>query len=214
MTDSRLFWSTFDDRRTREAGGKADMILFSIVNLTAKAGSSQREDLEEMARSASKPFPLASISKSLDETRSIRGRSYFGYAGRLIDEIVDNYPGMRWWMAKDGLVIDIVSDDADRLSEFDRRAGQLVWDGMQAGKLSEHVLKNIAAELDAARFPLLKNLQPAQRKAIAAFNQKYAKRAVKSFSAAAAHPRLSCAVRRRLYVARARYRAAYKSDSS
>jgi hypothetical protein len=140
-----------------------------------------------------------------------RDRSEAGYAGRLIDEIVDNHPGLRWWMAKDGLVIDVVSDDAVRLSEFDRRAGQLVSDGMQAGKLSEHVLKNIAAELDAARFPLLKNLQPAQRKAIAAFNQKHARSAVKSFSAAAAHPRLSRAVPRRFYVARDRYRAAYKS---
>src|ERR1700738_4965416 len=113
MTDSQLFWSNFEHRGTREAGGKADMILFSIVNLTTKAGSSQREDLEEMARSASKPFPVACISKLLDETRSIRGRTYFGYAGRQIDEIVDNHPGMRWWMAKDGLVIDFVSDGAD-----------------------------------------------------------------------------------------------------
>jgi hypothetical protein len=178
------------------------------------AGTSDREHVERLIRDASEPFSAVYISPLLDQRRSIRGRTYFGYAGREIDQIVDNHPGMRWWMAKDGLVIDVVPDEAERLSEFDRRAGQLVCDGTQAGRLSEDALREIAAELDAAGFSLLENLQPAQRKPIAAFNQKYAKRAVKSFSAAAADPRFSRAVRRRLYVARDRYRAAYKLTPS
>jgi hypothetical protein len=93
---------------------------------------------------------VACISKVLDETRSITGASYFGYAGRLINEIVDNHPGMRWWMTKDGLVIDVVSDDAERLSEFDRKAGRLTSEGMQAGRLSKDALREIAAELASA----------------------------------------------------------------
>jgi hypothetical protein len=173
------------------------------------AGSSHREHVEQIARVASKPFPVVSISKLLDEKRSLRGTVYFGDAGRQIDLILHNYPGMRWWMEKDGLVIDIVPHDANRLSEFDRKAGQLVCDGTRAGRLSADVLREIAAELDAAGFSLLENLQPAQRKPIAAFNQKYAKAAVKTFASAASHRKFSRAVRRRLYVARDRYRKAY-----
>ena len=37
---------------------------------------------------------------------------------------VETYPGMLWWMEKDGLVIDTVTPEASRLTEFDRRAGK------------------------------------------------------------------------------------------
>jgi hypothetical protein len=209
-----VLWAHFDQRRTREAGGRIDSRLHGIVSSTLPAGTSRREHVERLIREASEPFSAVYISPLLDQGRSIRGATYFGYAGRQIDQIVDDYPGMRWWITKGGLVIDVVPDEADRLSEFDRRAGQLVCDGTQAGRLFEDVVRKIAAELDAAGFSLLENLQPAQRKPIAAFNQKYAKRAVKSFSAAASHREFSRAVRRRLYVARDRYRAAYKSTPS
>jgi hypothetical protein len=207
-------WDHFDQKRTREAGGRIDSRLHGIVSSALPAGTSRREHVERLIREAREPFSAVYISPLLDELRFIRGVTYFGYAGRQIDQIVSNYPGMRWWMAKDGLVIDVVPDEAERLSEFDRRAGQLVCDGTQAGRLFEDVVRKIAAELDAAGFSLLENLQPAQRKPIAAFNQKYAKRAVKSFSAAASHRQFGRAVRRRLYVARDRYRAAYKSTLS
>lgn len=166
-----------------------------------------------MAREASPPFPVASISKLLDEKRSWRGTVYSGYAGREIDLILQNYPGMRWWMSKDGLVIDLVPNDASQLSEFDRKAGKLVCDGTQDGKLSKDAINKIASELDDAGFPLLENLQPAQRKAIAAFNQKHARSAIKTFAAAAGSPKFSRAVRRRLYVSRDRYRTAYRLTS-
>src|SRR3984893_12343116 len=179
-----VLWDHFDQRRTREAGGRIDSRLHGIVLSRSPAGTSDREHVEQLIREASEPFSAVYISPLLGQRRSIRGRTVFGYAGRQIDQMVDNYPGMRWWMAKDGLVIDVVPDDADRLSEFDRRAGQLICDGTQAGRLFEDVVRKIAAELDAAGFSLLENLQAAQRKPIAAFNQKYAKRAVKSFSAA------------------------------
>jgi hypothetical protein len=121
----RLPWGRFDQRRTREARGNVDPLLHSIVSLTMSAGSSHREHVEQIARVTSKPFPVLSISKLLDEKRSLRGTVYFGDTGRQIDLILHNYPGMRWWMEKDGLVIDIVPHDANRLSEFDGKAGRL-----------------------------------------------------------------------------------------
>jgi len=197
----------------RESLGNVGVLRNSRVSLTMPAGSSHREHVERIAREASQPFPIASISKLLDEKRSSRGTVYLGDAGHQIDLILRNYPRMRWWMSKDGLVIDVVPDDAGQLSEFDRKAGKLVCDGMQNGKLSKDALDKIAAELDDMGFPLLDNLQPAQRKPIAAFNQKHARSAVKTFAAAALNPKFTRLVRRRLYVSRDRYRTAYRLTS-
>jgi len=79
-------------------------------------GSSHREQVEQIARAATQPFPIVSIAKSLDEFKSIRGRTFSRDAGCEIDLIVGNYPSMRWWMGKGGLVIEVVPDGANRLS--------------------------------------------------------------------------------------------------
>jgi hypothetical protein len=151
----KLLWSRFDQRRTREAGGQADFLLRSSVSLSIPAGSSHREDVEQIARMASLPFSIVSISKVLDERKSLRGVVYFGEAGSQIDKILHNYPGVLWWMEKDGLVIDVAPPhSANRLSEFDRTAGKLVCDATRHGKLSTDTVEKIAAGLDAAGFTL------------------------------------------------------------
>jgi hypothetical protein len=176
----KLPWSRFDQRQTRKAGGKADFLLRSIVSLSVPAGSSHREDVEQIARIATQPFSIVSISKVLDERKSLRGVVYFGEAGGQIDKIIHNYPGMRWWMEKDGLVIDVAPPhSANRLSGFDRTAGKLVCDATRHGKLSTDTVGKIAAGLDAAGFTLSENLQPAQWKPIANHNRKHAKSAIK-----------------------------------
>jgi hypothetical protein len=175
------------------------------------AGSSHREDVEQIARMSSQPFSIVSISKVLDEGKSLRGRVYFGEAGRQIDLILHNYPDMRWWMEKDGLVIDVAPHGANRLSEFDRTAGKLVCDATRHGKLSTDTVGKIAAGLDAAGFTLSENLQPAQWGPIADHNRKHAKSAIKTFAATVSNPKFVRSVRRRLYVARDRHQKAYGS---
>lgn len=208
----QLLWSRFDLWQTRQTGGKADVLLRSIVSLSIPAGSSHREDVEQIARTASQPFSIVSISKALDERKSLRGVVYFGEAGSEIDKILHNYPGMRWWMEKDGLVIDVTQPHStNRLSEFDRTAGKLAYDATRHGKLSTDAVETIADGLDGSRFTLSENLQPAQWKPIADHNRKYAKSAIKTFAAAASHPKFVRSVRRRLYVARDRYQKAYDS---
>jgi hypothetical protein len=208
----KLVWSRFDLGQTRQAGGKADVMLRSSVSLTMAAGSSHREDVEQIARMASRPFSILSISKVLDERKSLRGVVYFGETGSQIDKILHNYPGMRWWMEKDGLVIDIAPQhSANRLPEFDRIAGKLVCDATRHGKLSTDTVGKIAAGLDAAGFTLSENLQPAQWKPIADHNRKHAKSAIKTFAAAVSNPKFVRSVRRRLYVARDRHQKAYGS---
>lgn len=203
-----LSWGRFDEKRTRDTGGNPAILHRNLVSISIAAGSSHYEEVEQIASAANEPVPVASISKLLDGKRSLRGTVYLGDVGSEIDKIVRNYAGMRWWMEKNGLVIDVAPHNANSLSEFDRMAGKLAYDGTVDGKLSTAVVSKIAAELDAAGFLLLENLQPAQRKTVCEFNQKYARSAVKTFAAAAVHKRFSRTVRRRLYVARDRYKAA------
>jgi hypothetical protein len=210
----RVFWHQFDQKRTTGSGGNSDSLLDNFVNETTPPGLSHREQVEQIARVASKPFKILFISELLDEYRSIRGNVHFGDVGQQISKVVRNYPSLRWWMEKDGLVIDLALPDVIRLSEFDRKAGKLVCDGSENGKLSAEVVHRIATELDAIGFSLLQNLQPAQWKQIAAFNQKYSKSAIKTFTAAVSDKKFIRAIRRRLYVARDRYRAAYKVPGS
>jgi hypothetical protein len=114
---------------------------------------------------------------------------------------------MRWWMAKDGLVVAVVSPKKRRLSKFDCFAGGLVVRSWVSGRLSKSALQEIAAELDSKGFPL-DLLQPAPRAKVLDYNRKYAKKAIKTFTAAIGRRDFVRYVRRRLFVARDRYRAA------
>lgn len=108
-------------------------------------GSTHREDLEEIAQRSSQPFAIASISKQLNERRSLRGTVYFSEIGKVIDNIVRNYPRMRWWMTKGGLVVDVVFPEAAPLAEFDREAGKLTCESTVNGKVSAEAILEIAA---------------------------------------------------------------------
>jgi hypothetical protein len=162
-----LFWGYFDGRRTREMHGDVAPLCGGIVSMSVPMDSSHREAIEEMARKATYPFAIAHLSERLNEIRLIRGRTYFGQTGLQIDNILQNYPGMRWWMQKDGLVIDTVPPNVNRLSEVDRKSGKLICEGAQNRRLSADAIRQIARELDAAGFVLKDNLQPAQWKPIA-----------------------------------------------
>ena len=215
----KFFWRYFDVQHTKEEDGDIKPLLKG-VNISLPSGSTHRDALEQIAATqsahegavdvADERFDIKSIPELLSERKSIRGMAFFGDAGRQIDQIVENYGdrNMRWWMAKDGLVVAVVSPKQSQLSKFDCVAGGLVVRNLVSGKLSKSALQEIAAELDSRGFPVLDQLQPAQRAEVAKYNQKYAKKAIKTFTAAIGHRHFVRYVRRRLYVARNRYRAA------
>jgi hypothetical protein len=163
-----LFWGHFDVRRTKEEGGDIEPLLEN-VNISLPAGSTHRDALEQIAGVADERIDIKSIPELLSERKCIRGMVFFGNAGRQIDQIVENYGdrNMHWWMAKDGLVVAVVSPKQSQLSEFDRFAGRLVVMNWVSGRLSKSALQEIAAELDSTGFPVLNQLQPAQRAEIA-----------------------------------------------
>ena len=124
----------------------------------------------------------------------------------MIDEIAANFDRMHWWLSERGLNMNAVLPLSPDISRFDEFAGKLIVGGMATeGSLSKTLLLSIARQLDRANFPL-NNLQPAQRKIINEHNRKFSRVAVKTFQAACDHQRFAYLIRRRLYVARDRYK--------
>jgi hypothetical protein len=164
--------------------------------------------VEAIAEQSQVPFAIQSLADVLSQTKLGGGKSIFGLASNEIDRIAANYVDMHWWISKEGLNMATVAPALARLSEFDELAGKLYVDMSTDGKLSEQILIAIAQKLDVAGFTLKEQLQPAQWKAIAEFNRKYAREAIKTFGRACQHRRSVRSIRKRLYVARERYMAA------
>lgn len=199
-------WERFDAERTREQDGDPGLVVDNRISWSVKAGCDDHTILLGIAENATRPFPVVSLPPFTPERiASPRGETIFAYVGTAIDQIVVQYPGLRWWMSKEGLVVAAVPPVTKPLSEFDRLAGRLMANSSANGKLSVEGLRYIAATLDTAGFALKGHLQPTQWKMIAEFNQKYSKAAVKTFTKAVERPQSARFIRRRLYVAHDRY---------
>jgi hypothetical protein len=204
----RFTWRHFDARRTKDARGDASILVQNPVSLSAPAGSTRWDHVYAIASSALRPFPVKSISERLKEHISIRGCVFYGHVGDQIQKIMMNYPTLRWWMEADGLVIAEPADEIGPLDPFDRFAGELVSAKWKQNKLLPDDFLGIARQLDGRGFVLKQNLQPAQWKPIAEHNMKFAQNAIRTFEAAARNAKFSRSIRRRLYVARDRYKNA------
>ena len=58
-----VFWTHFDRKRTREMGGDIRRFTEGFISLAVPAGSSLREDIEEIARGAIDPLRLFAYRK-------------------------------------------------------------------------------------------------------------------------------------------------------
>ena len=165
----------------------------------------------EFGRSSSRPFPIKFLSEKLKEPQFARGCVYSGRLGRRIEEILRGYPYLRWWIEKDGLVVnEAQSKELGPLSDFDRIAGPLVIEHTKGDKLSGFGRGvDCNQKLDRG-FSTKENLQPAQWKPISDYNQRHSKLAIKTFVEAVGRPQFVRSVRRRLYLARDRYKKALR----
>lgn len=199
----------FDRDRTQRERGDKSCVIHNPINCGVKAGVNDFDALAHVAASAHRPIAIKFVSEQLKEETSIRGKTFFGDAWQIIDDIVRKYPKLRWWMAADGLVVDAVLSDLDSLSPFDRIAGQMSADQSQ---ISKEKLLEIAQKLDADGVKLKEQLQPSERAAVAVENRRRKTKAIHSFSSAIADPRFVRMVRRAIYRARERYQAALASS--
>lgn len=204
---SESLWSRFLWGRSSKTVDALHLLKNNFVSLTVPGPCTLSEVVKGIASCAATPVPIESLSDELNATKLGRGKVCFDCAGDLFNQIATNYPDMRWWISATGLNMEIVFPDPV-LSPFDELAGKLTIDNWNGG-LSKIALWTIASELDKAEFILRKELQAAQWKIIAAHNQKYSKKTIRNFQQAARDPRFVRSVRKRLYLARARFKKAY-----
>jgi hypothetical protein len=172
-------------------------------------GSTVRDVVLGIANSASHPIPVESLCDELLIFSFPRGATFFGYAGDLLDKIADGYDDMYWWISDTGLNMRVLSPGVLELSAFDELAGRLTAQHWKDRRLSQDALHEIAQALDKASFALKDELQPTQWRPIAQHNQKFALDAIKTFEEAVRRPMFVRSIRKRLYLARERFKKAH-----
>jgi hypothetical protein len=203
----------FDARRTKEAQGDASVLFDSHISASVPSGSTHFDVIMSIARSSTKPFRVKFLSEKLNELKLLRGRTCFGDTADQIAQIVSNYSSLRWWVTKEGLVVEEVLSELDSLPHFVRVAGALSLQHMHDGRISREAIRLIAEELDSEGFTLKEQLQPAEWKNVVAYNRKGRGRLVGSFASAVNDRRFVRFVRRSIYRARVRYRTALHHES-
>jgi hypothetical protein len=202
-------WFYFSAEETHRASGKKlyrEMIIDNFVNHTVPAQSSDVSIVKEVARQASRPIPIASLSSKLSEIRLARGVTFHGSPGDCFDRVAERNE-LRWWFSPAGLHIGQCEERIPPLNRFDEIAGKLMSEAKigPTGRLSSSEHLRIASVLDTAKFSLRRELEANGRKTLAEWNQHFPQRAISTFQAAiqADEPRnLKRAVKRRLYRAK------------
>lgn len=186
------------------------MLAGNHVNISVPGGASHAEQIRTLAEGANKPLAIAHLDPILDIEKSIRGAVFSADLGRVLNDIAISYRDMIWGLSDDGLFMQVEEPPPNTagLSNFDKIAGEMYVGRSLNGRLSSADLHAVAAALDDSGETLKGSLQPKQWAAIAFHNQKNARRPVKTFTDAMAHPDFATFVRRRLYVARDAYKQA------
>lgn len=180
----------------------------NYINVSVPGGSTYQFAVEQVAKNATLPIPIESLDDHLGEHKFIRGAVFFGLAGDHLDRLVSDHPDMRWWISEKGLNVAIIPPEDSELSSFDQLAGRLTKENWEHGRLSREALFEIAKALDQASYTLKKELQPAQWRAIADHNSKASRNPIKTFLEVAKKRNFVRFIRRRLYLARARFEKA------
>ena len=209
LTPSELIvtplWSRYSCADSSKSAALRYFPVLNRVSMSLSRPCSPRDVVEHIASSAQVPVPVASLSEQLATDNLPRGYTGLGPIGDLLDSIAESYDGMVWWISDDGLHMAVREPKSSVLRDFDEFAGRLTAAHSNNRHLSKAALLHIAEAIDAKGFMLKEQLQPTPRQMVAAYNQKYTHKPIKTFHAAAGHPRFARHIRRRLYLARDRY---------
>lgn len=194
----------------------ADLAFNNFISVTVLKGASHRKIIEEIARCAQKPFTVGELSPVLDDRGTIRGKVCFNHVWKVIDDLAQNWEGMRWWMTQKGLSVQTFTPRElairirlTELTPLEAMAGKLFVDRTVNGRVSTKDVAEIAKILDQNKLSLKDSLTREEWQLIVARNQKFSRRPIRSFEQAfREYPRI---VRRVLYRARDRYSTATNS---
>ncbi|MGA3316782.1 MAG: hypothetical protein ABSC64_10135 [Candidatus Korobacteraceae bacterium] len=193
---------------------QASALAFNnFVNLSVEVQATFRKAVKKIAKGAERPLAINSLSTALDGKTLVRGGVYRGHLWKMIDDLTQNWKRMFWWVSEEGLSIEVLTPKQlrskvklKRLTPFERLAGRLFQGAMVQNRVSDQAVLSIARQLDDVGFELKPHLQPADWGKIAQYNQKYARKAIRTFEQAIQyHPR---GIRRCLSDAKRRYEKA------
>ena len=199
---SQQLWSRIRPDKCHDVQRTLQLMVDSVVSCSVPGPHSNRDSVEQIARNASTPIEVESLSEALAKPILPRSAVFFGRLGDVLDEIAANYPDLYWWVSENGLNMASVDPNHVLPDPFDELAGSLTIQHWKNGKLSAKSLLEIAAELDKNCFLVKENLQPGEWQCIAEHNQRRAKEPIRTFVGAAKHRRFGRLVRRCLYRAR------------
>lgn len=105
-----ISWQHFNYQKTLEGGGRElydDLILGNFISHSVHGPCTMREVVEQIAQRSRKRIPIESLADCLSRPLLPRGQVLFGCPGGCIDEVVDNYDNLEWWISNSGLNISI-----------------------------------------------------------------------------------------------------------
>src|ERR1700690_1574859 len=122
----RQFWSRIKPDKCHDVEKTLHIMVNSIVCGSLLAPHSHRDSIEQIARIASIPIDIESLSGALAKPTFACGRAFFGRLGDVLNEILTNYPDMYWWVSNKGLVVATVDSNYVLPDPFDEVAGSLM----------------------------------------------------------------------------------------
>ena len=123
----------------------------SVVSCSVPGPHSNRDSVEQIARNASTPIEVESLSEALAKPILPRSAVFFGRLGDVLDEIAANYPDLYWWVSENGLNMASVDPNHVLPDPFDELAGSLTIQHWKNGKLSAKSLLEIARTVSWSR---------------------------------------------------------------
>lgn len=211
---SLMRWHALDWKRTVKTGGRrsfSHLVLNNFVNASIPSGWNSREVVEQIAGRCSTPIQIEHLSKTLNGSKLIRGRTVFGSPGNFFDQIAESHEAV-WWISAHGLNIQETQKLGSMCSPFDKLVGAIMVREKKTSKSSnrwfpKHVFLEVAVHLDENGFKLSDNLESKCRRDLGRWNQRHQQHPIRTFAGAlsSGRPWLQRGIKLRFYRAKSRY---------
>jgi hypothetical protein len=158
-------------------------LIRDFVTFSMPAGCTHADVIQKIADQLG--WRVASLPDQLRRNPIPRGRSVFGSAREVLNQIVANYENLHWTVSDGALRFDVREARID-LSAFDELAGRLMDEARRApnGRILPDEYRRIAAVLDKQGFKPTQWLEGRDRVALKQWNQKHPPDAIHTFSKA------------------------------
>ena len=179
-----------------------------FVDFTVPGPCSHADVIHQIAKQ--REWRVEVLPDQLTERRLIRGRTVFGSARTVLNQITANYEDL-WWTLSAGVLRFETRDTRVELSLFDEKAGRLMQGARRSanGRILPKEYLRVARMLDEQGLKPIDWLEGQSRKALAEWNQRHPRVAIRTFSEAYKRPLFRRAVARMLSRCKTKLREAH-----